>query len=56
LRWFLLAVLLGAVVSVPAPAAGQYLKRLDPKTPRLPDGKPEHERAPCRDALTANPI
>ena len=40
MRWFLLAVLLGAVVSVPAPAAGQYLKRLDPKTPRLPDGKP----------------
>ena len=41
MRWFFLAALLGTVVlAVPAPAAGQYLKRLDPKTPRLPDGKP----------------
>ena len=41
MRWFFLAALLGAVVlAVPAPATGQYLKRLDPKTPRLPDGKP----------------
>lgn len=41
MRWFFLAALLGAVVlAVPAPVTGQYLKRLDPKTPRLPDGKP----------------
>ena len=41
MRWFLVvAALIGTALAVPAPAAGQYLKRLDPKTPRLPDGKP----------------
>jgi hypothetical protein len=39
-RWFLLTALLAAALAAPATVAGQYLKRPDPKTPRLPDGKP----------------
>jgi hypothetical protein len=38
--WIALAVVLAAVLAAPATLSGQYLKRLDPKTPRLPDGKP----------------
>ena len=50
MRWFAVitpefrrvafVALLAAALAGVSPAAGQYLKRLDPKTPRLPDGKP----------------
>ena len=38
-RWRVAIVALAAVLCA-MPATSQYLKRLDPKTPRLPDGKP----------------
>ena len=38
-RWRVAVVALAALC-VAVPATSQYLKRLDPKTPRLPDGKP----------------
>ena len=39
-RWIAVAGVLAALLAVPSAAPAQYLKRLDPKTPRLPDGKP----------------
>ena len=36
-RWRVAIVALAAVLCA-MPATSQYLKRLDPKTPRLPDG------------------
>jgi hypothetical protein len=53
MRWFVritpvfcsiaVAGLLATVLGSSSPAAGQYLKRVDPKVPRLPDGKPNLE-------------
>jgi len=53
MRWFVeiapvfrviaVAGLLAAVLAPVSPASGQYLKRVDPKVPRLPDGKPNLE-------------
>jgi hypothetical protein len=39
-RWRVAVAAVAAVLCVAAPATSQYLKRVDPKTPRLADGTP----------------